>query len=122
MQQVRSSFAFRKKKENFAGMGRAQNHVNSASVGKIRSHSERTQPVWNGRRPNPSIFKYLIWSAQLRLGLEGLKCATGTDDAFLPWAKYLHVSCPLERSTPLIPMQRRHWQAVALTLKKHAVN
>lgn len=103
MQQVRSSFAFRKKKrkkKNFAGMGRAQNHVNSASVGKIRSHSERTQPVWNGRRPNPSIFKYLIWSAQLRLGLEGLKCATGTDDAFLPWAKYLHVSCPWNAQRP----------------------
>jgi hypothetical protein len=48
--------------------------------------------------------------AKFRFGLEGLKCATRTDDALL-LDKNILMSAALGRLNALIPMQRR--QAVA---------
>ena len=64
----------------FAGLGRAQNILNSARPVSVKLH-----PIANGQpratTPGPNI---LEGAKFFRFGLDGLKCATGTDDALLP--------------------------------------
>jgi len=74
----------------FAGLGRGpkQSEIGRARVGKIPSYTD------------PSIFKSSLERAQFRFGLEGLKCATGTDGALLPLRKIFRCQPTLEGSTP----------------------
>ena len=68
----------------FAGLGRAQNNLNSARPVSVKLH-----PIANGQprttTPGPNILKSDLEVAKFfRFGLDSLKCATGTDDALLP--------------------------------------